>query len=204
MREPSSRTRGASRRAPSSHDHPVNRAREQRGRPPGNIVLVRDAGNTCRASSRCSTGSACGSRASRRCRSRSASRRSRAWTPILVTSPTDPAGYSKLAERAIEALDDYDALYVHLKGPDVPAHDGRAFDKRDVIADIDEGYFGTLLPEIGRSRRPRRHRRPLDVLRPQGPHGRSGPAGRLRGRTSRPTAHARTPSWTPHGRRSDT
>src|SRR5439155_4963815 len=69
--------------------------------------------------------------------------------PILVTSPTDAEGYSKLAERTIEALDGFDGLYVHLKGPDVPAHDGRAFDKRDVIALIDEGYFGTLLPELG-------------------------------------------------------
>ncbi|MEX2395237.1 MAG: phosphoglycerate mutase, partial [Actinomycetota bacterium] len=47
------------------------------------------------------------------------------------------------------ALEEWDALYVHLKGPDVPAHDGRAFDKRDVIAAIDEGYFGTLLPGLG-------------------------------------------------------
>src|SRR5437879_13023271 len=69
--------------------------------------------------------------------------------PILATSPTDAEGYSKLAERTVEALDGFDALYVHLKGPDVPAHDGRAFDKRDVIALIDEGYFGTLLPELG-------------------------------------------------------
>jgi 2,3-bisphosphoglycerate-independent phosphoglycerate mutase len=40
---------------------------------------------------------------------------------------------------------------VHLKGPDVPAHDGRAEDKRDVIAAIDEGYVGTLLPELRNS-----------------------------------------------------
>jgi 2,3-bisphosphoglycerate-independent phosphoglycerate mutase len=69
--------------------------------------------------------------------------------PILVTSPDDPEGYARLAERALEALDGFDALYVHLKGPDVPAHDGRARDKRDVIAMIDEGYFGTILPELG-------------------------------------------------------
>jgi 2,3-bisphosphoglycerate-independent phosphoglycerate mutase len=132
-------------------DQPVNRAREKRGRPPANIVLVRDAGNSvphvqslqdrfgmrfaCFAEMPVEIGIS----------------KVTGMDPILVTSPTDPAGYSKLAERAIEALDDYDALYIHLKGPDVPAHDGRAFDKRDVIADIDEGFFGTLLPEIGRS-----------------------------------------------------
>jgi 2,3-bisphosphoglycerate-independent phosphoglycerate mutase len=129
--------------------HDVNRARDKRGRPVANIVLVRDAGNhipvvqslkdrfgmdfACFAEMPVEIGIS----------------KVTGMEPILVTSPTDPAGYSKLAERTIEALDGFDALYVHLKGPDVPAHDGRAFDKRDVIADIDEGYFGTLLPELG-------------------------------------------------------
>jgi len=47
---------------------------------------------------------------------------------------------------AADALDGYDALYVHIKGPDVPAHDGRAEDKRDVIAVIDRAFFGEVLP----------------------------------------------------------
>jgi 2,3-bisphosphoglycerate-independent phosphoglycerate mutase len=71
--------------------------------------------------------------------------------PILIDSPgTDPEAYARLAERTVETLEGFDALYVHIKGPDVPAHDGRALDKRDVIEAIDEGYFGALLPEIGR------------------------------------------------------
>ena len=49
-------------------------------------------------------------------------------------------------ELAAEALEGYDALYVHIKGPDVPAHDGRAEDKRDVIAPIDRAFFGEVLP----------------------------------------------------------
>jgi 2,3-bisphosphoglycerate-independent phosphoglycerate mutase len=56
--------------------------------------------------------------------------------------------YSAWAELAAEALGGYDALYIHIKGPDVPAHDGRAFDKRDVIEAIDEAFFGNLLPRI--------------------------------------------------------
>jgi 2,3-bisphosphoglycerate-independent phosphoglycerate mutase len=130
-------------------DHEVNKARESRGRPPANIVLVRDAGDriphvtslqdrfgmrfACFAEMPVEIGIS----------------RVTGMDPILVSSPTDPAGYSELAERTLLALESYDGLYIHLKGPDVPAHDGRAFDKRDVIADIDEGYFGTLLPGIG-------------------------------------------------------
>jgi 2,3-bisphosphoglycerate-independent phosphoglycerate mutase len=37
---------------------------------------------------------------------------------------------------------------VHLKGPDVPAHDGRAEDKRDVITAIDRAFFGEVLPKV--------------------------------------------------------
>jgi 2,3-bisphosphoglycerate-independent phosphoglycerate mutase len=56
--------------------------------------------------------------------------------------------YAAWAALAAEALGGYDALYVHIKGPDVPAHDGRAEDKRDVVSDIDEAFFAELLPRI--------------------------------------------------------
>ena len=58
--------------------------------------------------------------------------------------------YAAWAELSASALDDYAALYVHLKGPDVPAHDGRAEDKRDVIAAIDRAFFGEVLPRLSK------------------------------------------------------
>ncbi len=68
----------------------------------------------------------------------------------------DPAGFGPAAEEAYaawadlaaDAIDGFGALYIHLKGPDVPAHDGRAEDKRDVIAAIDRAFFGQLLPHL--------------------------------------------------------
>jgi 2,3-bisphosphoglycerate-independent phosphoglycerate mutase len=57
-------------------------------------------------------------------------------------------GFASWAALAAEALEGYDALYVHLKGPDIPAHDGRAVDKRDVIAAIDRAFFGEVLSRI--------------------------------------------------------
>ena len=56
--------------------------------------------------------------------------------------------YAAWAAIAADALDDFQALYIHIKGPDVPAHDGRAEDKRDVITSIDRAFFGHLLPRI--------------------------------------------------------
>ena len=60
--------------------------------------------------------------------------------------------YPAWAELAAEALGGYDALYIHIKGPDVPAHDGRARDKKDVIEEIDQAFFGELLPRIDMGR----------------------------------------------------
>jgi 2,3-bisphosphoglycerate-independent phosphoglycerate mutase len=73
---------------------------------------------------------------------------------LKVDAPgrTGDAGYAKWARLAAEALEGFDALYVHIKGPDVPAHDGRARDKRDVIATIDRAFFGELLPRIDGAR----------------------------------------------------
>lgn len=72
---------------------------------------------------------------------------------VNAPSPPDPADrYAAWASLAAEALGGYDALYVHIKGPDVPAHDGRAEDKKAVIEDIDRAFFGELLPKIGSNR----------------------------------------------------
>ena len=56
--------------------------------------------------------------------------------------------YAEWARLAADALSGYDALYVHIKGPDVPAHDGRAEDKRDVISAIDAGFFSEALGSV--------------------------------------------------------
>ena len=64
--------------------------------------------------------------------------------PRLQTEE-DYATWSRLA---IDAIEGFDALYIHIKGPDVPAHDGRAGDKRDVIEVIDRAFFGELLPGV--------------------------------------------------------
>jgi 2,3-bisphosphoglycerate-independent phosphoglycerate mutase len=68
---------------------------------------------------------------------------------VPAPSPPDPEErYAAWAAVAAEALDGYDALYVHIKGPDIPAHDGRAEDKRDIIEVIDRAFFGQVLTAI--------------------------------------------------------
>ncbi len=65
---------------------------------------------------------------------------------VAAPSTPDPAErYASWAQLAAEALGGYDALYVHIKGPDIPAHDGRALDKRDICSIIDRSFFGEVL-----------------------------------------------------------
>jgi 2,3-bisphosphoglycerate-independent phosphoglycerate mutase len=68
------------------------------------------------------------------------------------SGPAAEEAYAIWAELAAEALGAFEALYVHIKGPDVPAHDGRAADKRDVITAIDRAFFGEILPRIDPAR----------------------------------------------------
>lgn len=56
--------------------------------------------------------------------------------------------YSIRANKVIESIKDFDCLYIHIKGPDEPAHDGDAVMKRSSIEMIDEYFFKTLLASI--------------------------------------------------------
>ena len=133
----------------------VNERRRREGKLPGNVILTRDAGD-------------------RRPALEPIERRSGMRWGCFVEMPVErgiasalgmepvPAPrldargfgpeaedrYATWAALAAEALSAFPALYVHLKGPDVPAHDGRAEDKRDVIASIDRAFVGEVLGRI--------------------------------------------------------
>ena len=51
-------------------------------------------------------------------------------------------------KKLLDILPRYDCFYIHLKGPDEPGHDGNCTLKTNVIAAIDEYFFGPLLQEI--------------------------------------------------------
>lgn len=73
----------------------------------------------------------------------------------IVEAPTGiPAAeqYEKWAALALEAIEGYDGLYIHIKGPDVPAHDGDHDAKIASIEEIDSIFFEALLSELDLSR----------------------------------------------------
>ena len=63
--------------------------------------------------------------------------------PYIQTS--NMLDYESKASKVKELLDEYDAIYVHLKGPDEYGHDGDAWGKKRSIEDIDKRFFGSLL-----------------------------------------------------------
>ena len=130
-------------------DAEVNRRRVEDGRLPGNLILTRDAGDHIPRPQpiRERFGPSWG------CFVEMPVERGIAMVlgmgEVIAPSLPDPEQrYSTWASLAADALEGYDALYVHIKGPDIPAHDGRALAKRDICEVIDRSFFGEVLPRI--------------------------------------------------------
>lgn len=130
--------------------HPVNRRRREQGKMPGNVILVRDAGDHLPQvpSMRERFGIDFG------CFVEMPVERGIAHLLGMRIVEVPPGGqdreaaYRAWAHRAAEELNRQGGLYLHLKGPDEPGHDGDCEAKRDVVALIDRAFFGELLPRI--------------------------------------------------------
>lgn len=56
--------------------------------------------------------------------------------------------YPVWAKIALDSLVKFDGIYVHIKGPDEPAHDGDFKKKKEIIESIDKYFFTNLLAEL--------------------------------------------------------
>lgn len=56
--------------------------------------------------------------------------------------------YTIRAEKVLESIRSYDVLYIHIKGPDEPAHDGNFHAKKESIELIDKYFFANILSKI--------------------------------------------------------
>ncbi|MCM8781057.1 MAG: alkaline phosphatase family protein [Candidatus Omnitrophica bacterium] len=71
-------------------------------------------------------------------------------TMIDVPSSTGhlDVDYPVWAKIALESIKKYDGVYVHIKGPDEPAHDGDFQKKKEIIELIDRFFFANLLSQL--------------------------------------------------------
>ncbi len=129
----------------------VNEARRRAGRLPGNLILTRDGGDHLPElqTIRDRFGPAWGCFVEmpvERGIAKMLGMEPVAAPRLRIDVPVEAAidGYAEWASLATDALAGFDALYVHITGPDVPAHDGRAEDKRDVITAIDAGFLSEI------------------------------------------------------------
>ena len=125
-------------------DHPVNIRRREHGDLPANFILMRDAGTKIPKVR--TLQEKFGFRAI-----------AVADMPVELgiakvvgmdteVFPPDRSseGYALRAEKAVQLSNSYDLVYVHLKGPDEPGHDGDFDGKKKSIEDIDTGFFSGL------------------------------------------------------------
>lgn len=132
-------------------EHPVNERRRSRGLLEANAVLLRDAGG---ALPRLPPMSRYGLRFAAIVEMPVERGIALAAGMELVEIPPDegldPAErYKLLAERTLYALSRYDAVYVHVKGPDEPGHDGNLEGKVKALELIDEHYVSEVAERCG-------------------------------------------------------
>ena len=125
--------------------HPINEERIQAGKSPMNAILLRDAG-------------------SRFPKIDPIGKKYGVKVASLVDMPVE-IGISKVLDmKAFEAggindyeqkasvtariIEDFDLLYVHIKGPDEFGHDGDAKGKTKNVEEIDSRFFGNLLDTL--------------------------------------------------------
>lgn len=68
--------------------------------------------------------------------------------PIPPPTKNLEKDYTLRANMTIKHMKKYDGLYIHIKGPDVPGHDGDAIRKKTIIEAIDRYYLTPLIDSI--------------------------------------------------------
>jgi 2,3-bisphosphoglycerate-independent phosphoglycerate mutase len=128
----------------------VNQKRREKDMPPANLLLLRDAGD--RLPKFPGMRSKFGLRMA--CLADMPVEKGIALLTGMQTVELPPPSsdlkrdYSLRVEKTVKALEDFDGLYIHIKGPDVPGHDGDGEAKKEAIEAIDRSFLGPLLEEI--------------------------------------------------------
>ncbi len=130
--------------------HPINQERRNTGLLPANAVLLRDAGDRLPQAEPFQEkfGFTMASIVEMIVERGIARALKIQDIEIPVENRTKQEILNEEAEKTAEALQKYAGIYVHLKGPDEPGHDGDLEGKIKAIEQIDKYYFKPLLDKI--------------------------------------------------------
>jgi 2,3-bisphosphoglycerate-independent phosphoglycerate mutase len=124
--------------------HPVNMRRKERGDLPANFLLMRDAGTKVPRVQGLQEKFGLRSVALADMPVELGIAKVIGMETVIFPPDRTLEGYKERARKAVELANDYDLVYVHLKGPDEPGHDGDFEGKKKSIEDIDAGFFAEL------------------------------------------------------------
>lgn len=122
------------------HEHPVNKARVKKEKLPANAILLRDASD-------------------KTIELESFYKKFHLKMAALVEMPVEIGiakmtgiqpftsfhGLANKASQVQKLLQAFDGVYVHIKGPDEPGHDGDAGHKKRIIEDTDNQFFSQIV-----------------------------------------------------------
>lgn len=127
----------------------INKKRKAEGKKPANIILLRDAGDSLPKVPTLQSlyGLTFGSIVEM-----PVERGIALLTGMKEVPIEDSTDYKLWAEKVLYALEHYDGVYAHLKGPDVPGHDGLYDKKIESIEKIDSIFFENLILKLNLSK----------------------------------------------------
>jgi len=132
------------------NEAPVNKKRVSEGKMPGNVILSRDAGDRLPKFPDIQSlhNLKFGSFVQMPVEKGIALLTGMEIIDIPQSSGHLDVDYPVWAKVALDSISKYDGIYVHIKGPDEPAHDGDYNKKKEVIEAIDKFFFSSLLPKL--------------------------------------------------------
>jgi 2,3-bisphosphoglycerate-independent phosphoglycerate mutase len=128
----------------------ANKKRRAEGKMPGNLILTRDAGDRLPKMPPISErfGVQFGCFQEMPVEKGIAMLTGMDIVPLPLASGNPARDYPYLAQKAVEELPRYGGLYIHIKGPDLPGHDGEAEKKKEIIEAIDRFFLANLIPHL--------------------------------------------------------
>jgi 2,3-bisphosphoglycerate-independent phosphoglycerate mutase len=131
-------------------DHPVNQERIKKGKMPANVILLRDSGGRLPRLEEINKKFGLRFGAVAEMPVEIGIARILKMDMESVPPPTEDKAedYKIRLEATMKLLERNDVVYVHLKGPDEPGHDGDMKRKVESIELIDRYYVGPLLEQI--------------------------------------------------------